>query len=94
MADYLRDNMLECPWKAHLHMECPGCGFQRSLAFLLEGNLEASLKAYPALLLIMLMLVYAGLHIRFKFKKGHKVVLSLFVLNCVVIFTNYALKFF
>lgn len=92
-ADHLRDNMLECPWKAHLHVECPGCGFQRSLAFLVEGNLKASIEAYPALLLLILLLVYSALHLRFKFKKGHQYIVALFTLNCVVILTNYALKF-
>lgn len=94
LGDLLRDNMLACPWKANFHIECPGCGFQTALAFLLDGDIRRSLEAYPALLLILAMFVYTGLHLRFRFKKGHKVLIGFFALNCAIIFSSFFIKLF
>jgi hypothetical protein len=41
--------MLPCMSKQLIGMDCPGCGIQRSISFLLEGNISDSFLIYPGL---------------------------------------------
>ena len=85
--------MLSCPWKKHFDFECLGCGMQRSIIYLLEGNLAKSFHMYPALLFMVALVTFLALHLKFKFKNGHKVILVLFSLTGVVLVSNYVMKF-
>lgn len=92
LIDYYENNMPSCFYHKYLGIECPGCGFQRSLVYLLKGDVISSLKTFPALIPIIVMLGYLVLHLIFKYEKGHKVLLTLFILNTIIIVTNYILK--
>lgn len=67
---WFKSNMLVCPSKKYLGIECLGCGFQRSLILLFEGNFIESLKIYPATLPVLLTSFYTALHLIFNFKTG------------------------
>lgn len=67
---WLERHMLICPSKKYLHLECPGCGFQRSFLALLKGDLSSSLTLYPATIPIFIMLIFTALHIKYKFLYG------------------------
>ncbi|QJP33131.1 DUF2752 domain-containing protein [Nonlabens sp. Ci31] len=41
--------MLPCMSKQLTGMDCPGCGIQRSISFLLQGHLTDSFLMYPGL---------------------------------------------
>jgi len=47
--------MLPCPIKFLTGFDCPGCGFQRSLFALLEGNFETSFMLYPATIPLLIL---------------------------------------
>jgi len=85
--------MLPCPIKQGLGFDCPGCGMQRSFIYLAEGNLKESIITYPALIPSLLMIIYLILHLKFRFKNGHKILLTLFSVNTIIIVINYILKF-
>ena len=61
---------MPCFYKKFLGMECPGCGMQRAFIELLKGDFIDSIKTFPALIPMMVMMVYLGLHLKYKFKKG------------------------
>ena len=69
-TQWLQDNMFSCPSKKYLHIECPGCGFQRSCIALLNGHLQNSLLLYPATIPLLLLLVFTLLHLKYKFIHG------------------------
>ena len=85
--------MFPCLWKKYLHIECMGCGFQRSVVLLFQGQFEAALLMYPAVYTLILLFGFLGLHLLFKFKYGAKILLVLFILNIVIIVINYLFKF-
>lgn len=87
------DYMLPCLNKKLFGIDCPGCGLQRSVALIIKGDLTAAFNIYPAIFTILLMLVLLVLHIKFKFKNGHKYLLTLFIINILIIFINYINKF-
>jgi hypothetical protein len=62
--------LLPCPTKHFFHLDCPGCGLQRSILALLEGDLEKSLSLYPATLPLLALLIYTALHLKFNFRQG------------------------
>ena len=88
----LEENMLSCQWKK-MGMECMGCGLQRSVIHLLKGNFTDAFLSYPAIYTLIFMFFFLALHIKFNFTKGHSILQGLFILNVVIILTNYLLKF-
>jgi len=69
-VQWLQDNMLSCPSKKFLHLECPGCGLQRSCIALLKGDLQNSLQLYPATIPLLFLLGFTMLHLKYKFLHG------------------------
>lgn len=67
---WLEAHMLVCPSKKFLHLDCPGCGLQRSCLALLKGDLPSSFALYPATIPIFIMLIFTALHLKYKFLYG------------------------
>ncbi len=91
--NYLESNILSCPTKQLIDINCLGCGLQRSFVFLLKGDLTASFYMYPALVPMILMIGYLIIHILFKLKNGAKVLLYFYISNSILIIINYIIKF-
>jgi hypothetical protein len=81
--------MLECSWKSHFGVECFGCGFQRSFVLLMEGSFWESLKIFPATIPILLVFVYTGAHLYFKYKNGARNIVILFSASVILILGNF-----
>lgn len=92
LALLIEENSQACFYSKHFGVECPGCGFQRSLVHLLRGEVIESLKMYPALLPTIIMVVFLLAHITFKINHGAKILLMLFGLNTILIAGSYILK--
>jgi len=90
----IQDFLLDCPIKKNFGIDCFGCGFQRSVVLLFEGEFLASIQMYPATIPIFSLWAFLILHLLFKFKKGAKVILGLFILCTTLIVTNYIFHFF
>ena len=89
----LENYMFPCLWKKYLHIECMGCGFQRSVVLIFQGQFEAAFYMYPAVYSLLLLFGFLILHIKFQFKRGARILLAMFVLNVIIISINYVLKF-
>jgi hypothetical protein len=89
---WLETHMLTCPSKKFLHIECPGCGLQRSVVALLKGDFAESLKLYPATIPIIALLVFTGLHVHYKFLKGAAIIKYLQLSVAMVILVFYIYK--
>lgn len=46
---HLEEYMLPCASKKLFGIECPGCGFQRSVLLLFDGEFVAAFQMYPAI---------------------------------------------
>jgi hypothetical protein len=92
VADWLERNALPCFYKKYFGIDCPGCGMQRAFIELLRGNVWESLKAYPALLPIIFMLVYLCLHLKYKYKKGAYILKITFIFTAILIVINFVFK--
>jgi hypothetical protein len=90
----VEDYMLPCLSKQILGMDCPGCGLQRSVVFLLQGDFTAAFKMYPAIYTIILLFGFLALDQFLKIKHANKITIFLMILTVVLILTNFILKFF
>ncbi|MBT8252652.1 MAG: DUF2752 domain-containing protein, partial [Bacteroidia bacterium] len=81
----LENFMIPCLWKKYLHIECMGCGSQRSLILLFQGEFEAAFYMYPAIYTLLILFGFLLLHLKFQFKYGAKILLALFLINISII---------
>lgn len=92
MIQWLEEHMFPCPVYHHTGIPCPGCGMQRAVIELLKGNALDSITYYPALIPLIIMFIYLGLHLFFGFKNGAKILKIFFILNTIIISLNYVLR--
>lgn len=92
IVDWLEKNMLTCPSKKYLGIECFGCGFQRSFIALCRGNFKDSFTLYPATPLVLFVLLFTILHLIFKFKNGAAIIKFSFMIMASVIVISYIIK--
>lgn len=91
---WLKTHLLTCPIKHYLGVDCPGCGFQRSLLSLFEGDLISSFKLYPPTMPLIALLLFTIMHLKFDFKQGAFFIKILFVGISLLIIINYIYKIF
>ncbi|MDH5413276.1 MAG: DUF2752 domain-containing protein [Flavobacteriaceae bacterium] len=94
LVSFLEKYLFSCQWKKHLNIECLGCGFQRSIIHLLKGEFIDAFYVFPAIYTLILMFTILILHLKFNFKKGGRILLFVFILNILVMLTNYILKLY
>lgn len=92
LLDWLNAHLLTCPFKQLFHIDCPGCGLQRSILALLRGDFFSSFKLYPATVPIIGLFVFALFHIKFDFKNGAFFIKFLYIFISIVIVINYIYK--
>ena len=89
---FLESHSLPCPSKALLHFDCPGCGMQRSFIYLLKGDLVKSLSMHPATIPMLGLLVFAVMHVIFRFSKGAKIIVILQLSVAIITMVFYIYK--
>jgi hypothetical protein len=85
-------DMLPCLSKQVLGIECPGCGLQRSVAFLIQGQFWESFIMYPGLFPMLFLFAFASLNYFLKLRKGSLITSALGVLSAGVILINFLIK--
>ncbi len=86
--------MLPCMNKQLFGVECPGCGTQRAIAFLLEGEFWEAFKIFPAIYTLGLFFILLGLHLLDKKRNYAKLVIASAILNGAVILIAYFIKIY
>ncbi len=56
--NWLQNHLLPCPFKYLTGIDCPGCGFQRSVMALMQGSFQKSFMLYPAAIPLLLFFAY------------------------------------
>jgi len=91
--NWLQNHLLRCPFKYITGIDCPGCGFQRSVIALIQGNLNDSLQLYPATIPLLLFFAFG---IADKFLKidttNHLIKKCFFVMVGSIVVISYLIK--
>lgn len=88
----LDDIMFPCLWKKTFNIDCMGCGMQRALVLVFQGEFGAAFRMYPAIYTLILLFIVLLLHLKFQYKYGAKILLVLFILNISIIIISYLIK--
>ncbi|MEB8344583.1 DUF2752 domain-containing protein [Flavobacteriaceae bacterium KMM 6898] len=86
------DFMLPCLNKKFLGVECPGCGLQRAISLLLEGEFREAFFMYPAIYPLIPLLGFLLFNNFYPVKHANKIIITLTVSIVVLIITNYIFK--
>jgi hypothetical protein len=89
----VEDYMLPCFSKQIFGLDCPGCGIQRSLSLLLQGDFVAAFKMYPAIYSLLLLFGFLLLDNFYKIKFSNTIIITLTSVTVFLILMNYFLKF-
>lgn len=89
----VEDYMLPCFTKKLFGFDCLGCGLQRAVAFLLQGEFLAAWEMYPAIFAIIPLFGVLTANQFFQLKYANKIIIVLMIASVGLILTNYILKF-
>lgn len=89
---WLETHLLACPFKNLTGIDCPGCGFQRSVIALLKGEFISSFKLYPPTMPFFGLVIFLLFHLKFDFKHGAFIIKMLYILITTIVIINYIYK--
>ena len=84
--------LIPCPFKYLTALDCPGCGFQRSMIELCKGNFQESFQLYPPAILFLFSLAVGISSYIFKWDRNSNWLKLLYVATGLVIVVNYGYK--
>ncbi|MFD0798630.1 DUF2752 domain-containing protein [Maribacter chungangensis] len=85
--------MLPCFTKQLWGFDCPGCGMQRAIVFLLKGDFGAAFQMYPAIYPMLLLFGFLIMDKLVSIRYANKITNALMISTVGFILTNYILKF-
>lgn len=88
----LEDYMLPCLNKKLFGIDCLGCGLQRAIVLVFQGEFSAAFKMYPAVFTILLLAFFIIFNLFYKFKHDSKIKIFLLILNAAIIVASYLYK--
>ena len=91
--NWLEHHLLPCPIKHFFGIECPGCGMQRAIIELLKGNLWDSIRLYPPLIPLIILFILLIINLKVNSIAWQKTLKYWFIVNAIIILTNYIFKF-
>lgn len=94
MINWVEAHLLACPFKGYTGLDCPGCGFQRSVLALVQGDVRTSFHLFPASVPILLLLAFVPVHLKFEFREGAGMIKFLYLSITVIIVLNYIYKIY
>ena len=89
---WLQNYLLPCPFKKLTGIDCPGCGFQRSVLALLQGNFYQSILLYPATIPLLAATAFTLLDGRLAFDRSGLAKKILYLFTGSVVLISYIIK--
>ena len=91
--NWLQGHLVPCPFKYLTGIDCPGCGFQRSVIALIRGDLQKSFLLYPATIPLILFFIYGIADVIFKLDNDKAVIKkTVFMINGSIVLISYLIK--
>jgi hypothetical protein len=88
----LDDFMLPCLNKTLFGIDCLGCGIQRSISLIFQGQFVAAYKMYPAIFTLFVLAIFLIFNLFIKFKHDYKIKMGLIILNVIIVVISYLFK--
>lgn len=91
---FMEEYMIPCLSKKFLGIECLGCGTQRALVLLIQGEFKAAFDLYPAIYSLLIFFIFLGLHFLDKTRNYTKIVIFMAIINAIIMVISYIYKHF
>lgn len=88
----LENFMIPCFSKKLFGIDCPGCGMQRSLVLVLEGDFGAAFTMFPAIYTTIPLFLFIGIHLIDKKRDYSKIIIPFAIVNAVIMIIAYLYK--
>lgn len=88
----MEEYMLPCLNKKLLGFDCLGCGMQRAIALIFQGEFVAAFNMYPAIYSLITLFLFIGINIFFKFKHSNKIISALAIITVATILVSFIIK--
>ncbi len=85
----LENFMLPCPIKKTFGVDCFGCGSQRAILMIFEGQFQAAWKLFPAAYTLLIFFLFLGLPLIDKKRDYSKILLFMAIFNAVFMVVTY-----
>ncbi len=84
--------MIPCLNKKMFGIDCPGCGAQRALVLLLQGEFQQAFKMYPAIYTLLLLAIVLLTGSVYQSKQLIIIRNILIAINVIIIIISYLIK--
>ena len=84
--------MLPCMNKSLFGVDCIGCGAQRSILLLINGEFIKAFYQFPAIYTTILLFIFIGLHLINKKRDYKKIIIALAIINTIIMIISYIYK--
>ncbi|MFY7741780.1 MAG: DUF2752 domain-containing protein [Flavobacterium sp.] len=88
----MKEYMLPCLSKKLFGIDCFGCGIQRAVVLLFQGEFEAAFYMYPAIYTMLLFFLFIGINFIDKSRNYHKIIMTLGVITAIMMVISYFYK--
>jgi Protein of unknown function (DUF2752) len=88
----MEEYMIPCMSKKYLGVECMGCGTQRAIWLLIQGDFVGAFKMFPAIYTLIAFFIVLLLHFVHKGRNYTKALIILGIANGVIMIANYVYK--
>lgn len=92
MTEWIEQHQSPCLIKSIIGQDCPGCGLQGALIALLRGNVIDSIHRHPGLIPLLASMIFCAIHLIFKIKNGHKILIAMIIFMLLVFLCNFIWK--
>ena len=75
-------------------VECTGCGAQRALSLLFQGEFTEAFFKYPAIYSLAILMLFLVFNLFYKFKFDYTIKIGLIIFNAIIIGMAYIIKMF
>jgi hypothetical protein len=88
----MEEFLLPCLNKQLFGIECYGCGSQRAVLLLLDGEFTAAFRMFPAIYSVLILLIFILFNLFHRFKYDFSIKIGFILLNAAIIIINYTVK--
>ncbi len=88
----LSDYMLPCLNKKLFGIDCPGCGTQRAVKLIFDGEFFRAFQMFPAIYTTAILVIFIGLHLLDKSRNYSRLVIGTAILNALITIISYIYK--
>ncbi len=89
----LEDYMLPCLNKKLFGIECFGCGSQRAIMMVFQGDFAGAFKMFPAVYTLLLFFLFLAINFIDKKRNYSNIIIGLAIVTAITMFVSYYLKY-